>query len=449
MTSETPDSNKTKLPPDAVERAIRLSYVQSMLGAVYIATTGGLFIIGYALKLGANNAQIGLLSTVPMACVIVQLLSSMLIEKGMSRRRMTIFTAGMSASGWLLIIFLPSILVTANSRHLVTALIGIIALITIFGQIANNARASWVGDLIPSDKRGTFFGKIVMYSGIIGAIFAVVAGLYLDNLDNAEMTSFRWLFLIGMLAGLLNALLFVPQADVPIVKDGDHLSYMSMVKNTFTNKPLMIVTLYAVVWSLQTIAAPFVATYVLRDIRVSFFGFSAVSMIGSLVIILSSSFWGRVIDRYGCRPVLIVCTSIIVPLSLVWIWIDNPTALYITIPFTNIIGGFAIGGITVALSTLVYKVTPDAGRSVQFAVYSVIVLLIAAPMPAIGGHLPDWLESAGLKTDLRATFYATIPITLAAALVARRIKEDPSGSVSQLACKLVKHLCVPSSLDQK
>ena len=59
----------------------------------------------------------------------------------------------------------------------------------------------------------------------------------------------------------------------------------------------------------------------------------------------------------------------------------------VVLPF-NLMAGLAAAGISVALSTLTYKVTPSAGRSTQFAVYSIIVVLAVAPMPTLGGYLP-------------------------------------------------------------
>jgi len=69
---------------------------------------------------------------------------------------------------------------------------------------------------------------------------------------------------------------------------------------------------------------------------------------------------------------------------------------------------------------------------VQFAVYSIIVVLLAAPPPTIGGHLPDWLKSAGLPDDLRFTFYTAGALIFLSALVARRIREPGSGRTGEM-----------------
>jgi MFS family permease len=439
------DSSDPVLPPDQVERAVRLSYAQAMLGSIYMASTGGMFIIGYALKLGANNVQIGLMSTIPMLCVVVQLVSSMVIERGVSRRRMTIYAGAFNVSCWALVILLPQIAAKAPTDVRIGALIAIVSLVTMFAFVSGNARASWVGDLIPADCRGMFFGRMIMYAGIIGAVFAILEGTVLDHLKQMGISAFNWLFVFGMIFGLLNVILFAPQPDVTRARNASD-SFWLMVKETFANRPLMMVMAYGMIWSLQLVAGPFYVTYMLRDLKIPYLGLGILNGVAIITMLVSSPFWGRVVDRYGCRPVLIACTLVLAPTPLVWIWLTHARAVYAVIPPLNLLGGFAIAGISVALSTLIYKVTPSAGRAVQFAVYSVLVVLLAAPMPTLGGHLPDWLRAAGLSADLRATFYVTVVFLLGAGFVARRISEDGARPARELVRNLPCHLVHPRSL---
>jgi len=77
---------------------------------------------------------------------------------------------------------------------------------------------------------------------------------------------------------------------------------------------------------------------------------------------------------------------------------------------------------------------------VQFAIYSVIVVLLAAPMPTIGGLLPQWIRAMGLPADLRCTFYASGLFVLAAARVAAYIPEPRSRRTRVLIRRLPRHL---------
>jgi hypothetical protein len=66
--------------PDSrqVERVIRLSYAQMMLNAVFAASTGGMFLISFAIQLGADNVLLGLMITLPQFFVVFQFLAAWL-----------------------------------------------------------------------------------------------------------------------------------------------------------------------------------------------------------------------------------------------------------------------------------------------------------------------------------------------------------------------------------
>ena len=434
------------LPPEDVERAVRLSYAQAMIGAIFAASTGGMFLIGYALKLGATNAQIGLMSTVPMLCIVVQLFSAQLVERGVSRRKLTIASAVMNVLGWGLVISLPYALAHASRDARVMALIAVIALVTTFAYVSGNARASWVGDLIPAENRGMFFGRMTMYAGIIGAVFAIVEGKLLDHLKHLGIGAFNWLFSIGILFGLIHASLFVPQSDVRTARHESGGKLWALVRETFTNRALMVLMIYTAIWSMQSIAGPFYATYLLRDLKMPFLGFGILSGLATVTMLVSSPFWGRIVDRYGSKPVLVACTAVAAPVPLVWIWLSDLRVIYAVIPPINLMMGFALAGVSVALSTLIYKVTPAAGRSVQFAVYSVTILLLVSPLPAIGGHLPDWLSSLGIHSDLRCTFYASVLFLIGAAFAAHFIHEPDASAAAEMVQNLPGHIRRPETL---
>lgn len=437
--SEQTDNITHILPLPVVDRAVKLSCIQSMLGAMYAATCGGMFIIGFALKMKADDRTIGLITTIPMFCVVSQLISSTLVERGWSRRKLTIWTSILGVVGWPFIAALPYFQKEASCSSKLWLFIALITLMNIFGMFAGNVRSSWIGDLIPARQRGEFFGKLLTFSGIIAAIMGVAGGSFLDYAKNAGTGAFSLLFLFGMLCGLLVAILYFPQPDVPTAKHEAGAGFQKMVLNTLKNRPFMIVTSYAVVWSMQAIAGPFVVTYMLRDLKLSYFSIGLMSAVTTVCVLASSAFWGKMVDRYGCKPILILGTALIVPLPITWFWVDSAMSAYIILPIVNVVVGFASAGISVALSTLIYNVTPTIGRSVQFAVYSIVVTLLAAPMPAIGGLMPGWIRATGLHTDIRCTFYATMIFTFTSLLIAARIPEQDAKSIRELSIGIKNH----------
>jgi MFS family permease len=413
-----------------------------MIGAIYAASTGGMFLIGYALALGATDAQIGLMSTLPMLCIGVQLFAAAIVESGFSRRRLTFLSAFFNTLCWLAIILIPYAAAGASSSIKVWLLMAVISLATLFAYISWNARGSWVGDLIPKEYRGSFFGRLMMYSGIVATVFAIFEGMFLDVVKRHGLGAFSTLFGFGMIFGLVSAAMFLPQPDMPTARHEAQPGLLRLAGQALTNRALMLVALFAIVWSLQSVAGPFYATYMLRYLHMPFFGVGMVNAFTTISFLATGPFWGRVVDRWGCRPVLTVAAAILGPLQLVWLGIDTPRRAYIILPMANLIAGFTISGFNVAMSTLIYKVTPSAGRSVQMAVYSILVTMVVAPLPALGGHLPDWLHSLGgvlhlaVDRDLRYTFYTAGLFIVISSLVARKIHEPGSHPARQMVLSL-------------
>ena len=432
-------------PPEQVERAIRLSYAQMMLGAVFAASTGGMFLIGFAMSLGADNVVLGLMITVPACFVVCQFMAAWLIQRGFSRKKMTVLFSFVTPLCWMLIASIPLLGGAMGRAARLTVLIAVIAAVTISGQFVGNARGSWVGELIPAKRRGSFFGYCAMFGGIIGAVFAVIEGRFLDFVSSRGLVAFTALFLFGCVFGLVQAALNLPQPDCALPGGRDSGSFLSHVRRTVANRPFRRLALVHAVVALGGIAAPFNAAYCLRDVGLSYFGLGLLNAIGTAAALLTSPLWGRVVDRVGCRPVMLVGLLVMAPCAGVWLFIPPGASLraYRLLPWTNFLAGLGSAAWSVAISTMMYKLSKPEGRAVQFATYSVFIVLVSAPMPLLGGWLVDGLQAAGWAVDLRLTFYLWAMFVLAAAGLARRLREP--GAMLTRTMLLV---AFPSRLDR-
>jgi MFS family permease len=437
---------KSALTPRVFRRVVALSYLQAMVGSIFGASTGGMFLTGYALKLGATKPQIGLLTTIPMWCVGVQLISSMVVEGGASRRRLTFIGSLLNVSAWLLIILLPYAIGGAATDVRIGVLIAIVTFAAAFGQFAGNVRGGWVGDLVPSAFRGTFFGRMALFGGIIGMVFAVLEGTFLDFVKGMGLEAFSWLFAFGMIFGLINAFLFIPQPDVAMERHVHGADFWKLLRSTLGNRRLLGVMAFGMMWFGQMIAWPFYVVYMLQDLQMPYLGVGLVNAAQISFILLSSPFWGRVVNRYGCKPVLIVCSITFVAWTLAWMPMTSARMVYMFVIPMHFFCGMAAGGVNVGLNTLLYKSTTSAGRSMQLAVYAIVVAAFSSPMPTLGGYLPGLMAWLGYAVDLRFVFAVSVLFTLGATTAACFLREDGAASVRDLLRNLPGHVRHPSTL---
>ena len=417
------------LDPAQVTRAIRLTYAQMMLVAVFGASTGGMFLIGFAMELGAGDLALGLISSIAQPFVILQFAAAWFIERGVSRKRMTIAFALVAPACWFLVAAIPFLGDSVGSFGKLALLIGVIICVTAANQFSGNARSSWLGELIPESRRGRFFANCTLFAGLIGAAFAIIEGRFLDFVRSNGLFAFTGLFLFGAVFGLIAAALNGPQPDCPLPRHHqDGVRFRSLVLDTFRNRPFMLLALTHAAIALGGIAGPFGSAYALRDVGMSFFGLGLVNAVATAAALLSAPLWGRLVDRVGARPILILGLLLMAPCSLGWLAIPPGAArmAYIVLPLVNLVNGAGGAAMGVAISTMLYKLSNPQGRSVQFAAYSVFVTMFGAPMPLLGGWLITHMQARGWNVDLRLTFYLWACAMLLAAGIARFLHEPGS-----------------------
>ena len=417
--------------PSQVDRAIRLSYAQAMLGAVFAASTGGMFLIGFAIQLGADNVWLGLLACIPQILVVAQFPASALIERGFSRKAIAVFFAYLVPICWMLVALIPIFAPRLTVAGRMSLLISIMALAALAGQFNSNARLSWIGELIPQERQGQYFGTVAMFAAIVASVFAIIEGRFLDIIRSHGLSAFLLLFFFGAAFALAAAALNHPQPDCPLPEQDIPLSYRAMLQEALRNNPLFRLAIAHSVIAMGGIAGPFITAYCLRDVGTSFLGFGLINSVSMLAGLIASRYCGKLVDRVGCRPVVIVALLILLPLPIVWLFIP-PGAVhraYWLLPPTNMIAGIASAAISVGITTMVYKLATPIGRSVQFASYWSFVILCGAPMPFLGGLLIHGLQHIEPKTDLRVLFYIPIAFWAAAIVLFLRQSEDGAHSL--------------------
>ena len=174
-------------------------------GAAASAMTGisDSFMPAYAIALGATNRQVGLLTSVAnLFAPMFQLLSLKRLHKGISRRRIVLTSVFFHATLLIPILAIPFIF---PEEFRVAVLIILFSLYAISAHFGGPAWASWMGDLVPSQVRGKYFGKRNRIAGVFTLLATLSAGIILDQFTQDRIfIGFSMLFFAACIFRLIS-----------------------------------------------------------------------------------------------------------------------------------------------------------------------------------------------------------------------------------------------------
>ena len=167
-----------KLTDAEIEKGLRNVIKDGLTSQAMVTLTGGIFLVAFALKLGASNTVIGLLAAIPALAQLVQIPSIYFIEKYRTRRAITVY-AGILSRMFLLFAALIPFLFISREVGLIS-LIFILIMHTVFAAVGNSSWNPWMRDLIPENKLGAFYSKRMSLAIGLGIPLSLAAGFYID-----------------------------------------------------------------------------------------------------------------------------------------------------------------------------------------------------------------------------------------------------------------------------
>jgi MFS family permease len=410
------------------------SIAEGAAAEVFGACAGGAVLTGWALYLGASAVTIGLLTALPVAAQILQLPAAWLTQR-FGAKRLAIAAVGASRMVWLPLIAVPFVHLTPGTA--LTAFVAIVTIATILGVIGGNAWTAWMGELIPGSIRGRFFGRRMVFLNIAGTTASLAAGLALDTLGarGFKGETLGLLLAVASTSGLISVWLLLSQQGPGPREDltAPHWGDLARSIRDARTRPLLI---YLLGWNAAVgISAGFFSYHMLANLKMGFVLVAAHGILVAAVRIASAPVWGRLVDAFGARPVLVVCSSGISVVPLIWLFI-MPDRLW-PIAIEAVLAGALWGGHGIATMDLSIGLAPRRGRPFYLATFAtagglgfaltsgiagVLAWAIAAPVHVLGS---TWL-------DVHVLFFLSALGRVGAARLAGRIEEPAARSVQEL-----------------
>ena len=347
--------------------SMRTVTVAGMYAAAWMACVSGSHVKIFARMLGFNDFAFGLMSAAPFLATSGQLFATVVIERTGLRKYQFIQCMTLSRLLWLAVAAIPFVL-PFPSTLAVAAMLVVLVAIWSSGSLAEPAWFSWMGDLIPRRVRGRYLGMRSRLMSVVGLLTAVVIGVMLDQVavKGAPETYdaqpvLMWVICAILVAaavfGVTDILLFRRIREVkPTTRDEPpppplvDVAAPPQDQRTFVRMSAYRARYLGAIVS-QLLVGPMrdrvFRHYVLYGATLAFavsvggwyfwlnaldnLGFSKLGAnvlflaVGSISGIASSRLWGRLVDRWGHKPVLMIATVGTMLSALPWLLVTRQT----------------------------------------------------------------------------------------------------------------------------
>ena len=477
--------------------ALRTVTMAWMFGVVWIAAVSGSHFKVLASTLGFSNFGFGLLATLPFLATFGQLVAALLIERTGLLKYQFIHCAAIHRLLWLAVAAIP-LLLPAPSTLAVTALLVVLSLSWFMGALSAPAWLTWMGALIPRRIRGRYFATRERLALGVQMVVVISLGVLMDHVYRPDAAGpqpgVTWT-ISAILAGsavfgVIDILLFhrvpevlpAPVNDAARQQDAGGAGGPGVLRR-FVIDPLRdgAFRSYVLYGATMTFSMSVAGWFFWRNAMENL-GFSNLAtnilflVIGPMAGIWAARRWGCAIDRWGRRPVLIVCTAGASVSLLVWLLISPdmpcpaflrrsaswvlvalgrafgrpewgaaataPVTAYLVAAASCVIGGGTWAGISLAQTGIVLGFSDGGGRSRYIAASSVLISTGGMLGGVVGGLVAESLGH--LQADpirwgpfVWNNWHATFALAMVARLVTIfwlvRMPDPGAASVRSLA----------------
>ncbi len=418
---------------DLPQRNVRYLEVEIFWAAFLSAAAT--FNAAFALRLGASNAEIGLLSSMPaLMALIVTIPSGHFLSHRPQVVPWLVRSLLLHRLGFLLVVLVPWLPFAAKG----TLLVWLLVLFTIPAHFFGVGWNSMLADAIPEVERTKVFA---IRNGV--SAIALTGGIYFSGLW-LEYGVFPWNYQILYAAGFVTSLLsifYIRKLQIPdqlatrtetpppafvqrrhsareIVdrwistadKFRGHRDFMRIVVNTLLHG----IGLWMV--------GPLYVIYFVRGLGASEGWLGLHGMLGNLTPVLGYYLWQRAIERWGENPVL---KWTIVLVGLYPMLVGFSPSLTIILIWTAL-NGLLVPAIGLSHIFMLLKVCPDRERPLFMGVYTTIMNMGASVMPLVGVAAADHfgivpvLVVGGVLTTIGSASFLWNPLQTEDSQIARR-----------------------------
>ena len=337
----------------------------------------------YAIRLGASNTLVGLLSSLPALMVILlRFPAARTMERTPQRVSLIARSFALARSTYLLIALLPFFI----THHLAGAFV---ALIILSGLPANLAMAGWdalFAEVVPEGRRAKVMSVRNSLANAAKIAILPLAGKWLEWAPFP--LNYQVLYLAGFVGGMLSlyhvARLRPPEGRGGEERAGASLSWALVQGLWRKQRPyLQFVLGNFILQGAISLPMALYSIYFVRYLHASDGWIGLRSTLASLTPLIGYRIWSRLIDRWGTRRVLAFGASATMLFPLLTGLSRSLTALLGVV----VVHGLLVPAMVLGRYNTLLKVCPAQRRPSYIAGYAIVANVAAFLAPLLGVQL--------------------------------------------------------------
>ena len=255
-------------------------------------------------------------------------------------------------------------------------------------SIINPTWAALQGDWMNPSKRGSTLSKFHVIGGLLGLVGSLIAvySVYGDGSNSAD--PFRPLFTFAAIATFIGGLILirVPYRDPEKTKD---LVLSETVKKEYSDTFQSYVRAQAFYALNMSLIWPLFAMILIQVLEVDNIILVAFSLVGAVSEMAFQPVMGRLVDRVGPLPVLIMSRIGFAILPFIYAFFPYIEVMLI---LQVVILGPCFSAFLITSNAMVLDLAPNKERAAYFSYYNTRVGITTFVGALIGGYMAGYLE---------------------------------------------------------
>jgi MFS family permease len=402
---------------DAVRTSLQASTLDGVFATVFSNVAGGVLLSNLLVELHASPLEIGLLSSIPMLVNLLQPLGAYLSNRSTSRHFYCLWIYIPSRLLWLALI-LGVMLVSWHKMepHLLVPLaLAIVVLSNVLGALGSASWLSWLAALVPPRLRGRYFGFRNSAASLTSLISLPLLGLLVSHYPGGTLEGYGVALGFGLIAGLVslgfqNFMIDVnPQEQKSVLPQRKRVeAELTEPQSDSTDKTarttiwqdanfLVFLLYFAFLGFATNLSSPFFNLYLLDNLSLDVSWVTLYNSLAAGANLLLLMFWGKLADRIGNRPILLVIGIVVAVIPLFWLGVGhNPLSIWLWLPLLHISMSGAWAAIDLCNNNIQMEIAPSHHHSTYFAIAAAVAGVSGAFGTTVGGLLAEYADYGGV-----------------------------------------------------